>query len=121
MARFERVKPLENFWIVDTPEGHCIGSGAWEVALRWSWVDYSGGRSVIAPPGPPPANAPFLDLSGVQTDITFGLNWYWNPYSRMSLNYIHAFNSYSANVVLPDAAGLTPDMGTIAVRWQVDF
>ena len=113
LARFERVRPLENFWIVDTPEGQCIGSGAWEVAARWSWVDYSGGLGVPAATAAPAA-FPAGSLSGVQNDFTFGVNWYWNPHARMTLNYIHAFNSYT---VTPG----TPDAGILALRWQVDF
>jgi hypothetical protein len=38
----------------------------------------------------------------------------------MMLNYIHAFNSYSVAPV-GAAAGLTPDMGIVALRWQLDF
>jgi phosphate-selective porin OprO/OprP len=113
LARFERVRPLENFWIVDTCEGNCIGSGAWEVAVRWSWVDYSGALGVPAAAVAPGA-LPAVSLSGVQTDFTLGVNWYWNPHARMMFNYIHAFNSYT---VTPG----TPDVGILALRWQVDF
>lgn len=114
MARFERVKPLENFWIVNTPDGNCIGSGAWEVAVRWSWVDYSGALGIPAAAATPFGAFPAADLSGVQNDITVGLNWYWNPHSRMMLNYIQAFNSYT---LIP----ATPDEGILALRWQMDF
>jgi phosphate-selective porin OprO/OprP len=117
MARFERVKPLENFWIVNTPDGNCIGSGAWEVAFRWSWVDYADAIGTPADGATPFFAFPAADLSGVQTDFTVGLNWYWNPHARMMLNYIHAFNSYS----IAPAAALTPDVGILALRWQVDF
>jgi phosphate-selective porin OprO/OprP len=110
LARFERVMPLENFWIVNTPDGNCIGSGAWEVAVRWSWVDYADPVGAIGANVAPAGQ----DLSGVQNDITVGLNWYWNPYTRMMLNYIHAYNSY-ANIAP------TPELDIIALRWQVDF
>jgi phosphate-selective porin OprO/OprP len=105
---FDRVTPLENFWIVNTPEGRCIGTGAWEAAIRWSWVDVSD----IAPggilfPGP-------VDLAGTENNLTLGLNWYWNPYTRMMFNYIHAWDAYSVG-------GQRPGLDIMALRWQVDF
>jgi phosphate-selective porin OprO/OprP len=96
---FGRVKPLENFWIVDTPEGPCMGTGAWEAAFRWSYLDLSNGASPI---------------SGIQNDVTLGVNWYWNPYTKMMFNYIHSWNSYS-NIPV------TPELDILAVRWQFDF
>jgi phosphate-selective porin OprO/OprP len=96
---FDRVTPLENFWIVNTPEGRCIGSGAWEAAIRWSWVDVSDGATT--------------PIAGTENDLTLGLNWYWNPYTRMMFNYIHAWDSYSL--------GGQPELDILAVRWQVDF
>jgi phosphate-selective porin OprO/OprP len=98
-AAFDRVKPLENFWIVKTPDGRCCGRGAWELAARWSYLDLSG-----------TGNA----LSGTQNDMTFGVNWYMNPYTRMMFNYIHAWNSYTNNA-------LRPETDIWAVRLQVDF
>jgi phosphate-selective porin OprO/OprP len=98
-SAFDRVKPLENFWIVNTPEGNCIGTGAWELTARWSYLDMSG---------------TFDDESGVQNNWTLGVNWYWNPYARMMLNYIQARNTYSNGD--PQA---TTDM--LVMRWQVDF
>jgi phosphate-selective porin OprO/OprP len=77
----------------------CIGTGAWEAAVRWSFLDLSG--------------TPDFE-SGIQHDVTFGVNWYWNPYARMMFNYIHAANSYSNH-------GLLPDTDIFAIRWQVDF
>jgi phosphate-selective porin OprO/OprP len=98
-AAFDRVKPLENFWIVNTPEGRCVGTGAWELAFRYSFLDITGTADAE---------------SGVQNDITLGVNWYWNPYTRMMFNYIHAANTYSNNA-------LNSDTDILALRWQVDF
>ncbi len=96
---FDRVTPLENFWVVSTPEGRCVGTGAWEAAIRWSYVDTSDGATT--------------PISGTENDVTMGLNWYWNPYARMMFNYIHSWNSYSG--------GGKPEVDIFAVRWQVDF
>ena len=98
-AVFDRITPLENFWIVNTPDGRCLGTGAWEAAMRWSFLDLSGTGD---------------DESGIQHDVTLGVNWYWNPYARMMFNYIHSWNSYSNG----DPTG---ELDILAMRWQVDF
>jgi phosphate-selective porin OprO/OprP len=105
---FDRVTPLENFWIVNTPDGRCCGTGAWEAAIRWSWVDVSDGGGGFPFPGP-------SNLAGTENNITLGMNWYWNPHARMMFNYIHAYDSYVAG---PAAK---PELDILAVRWQVDF
>ncbi len=51
------------------------GWGAWELALRWSQLDLNDG--VIA--------------GGRLNDLTAGLNWYLNQYTKFQFNYIHAF------------------------------
>jgi phosphate-selective porin OprO/OprP len=64
---FSRVKPKENYAFGG-------GTGAWEVALRYSSID--------------------LDDSSVDggelDNITTGLNWYLNPNTRLMCNYVHA-------------------------------
>jgi len=107
MGAFDRVTPLENFWIVNTPEGRCIGTGAWELAVRWSYVDMTDGGGGI----------PFgsFGMAGRENNVTFGVNWYWNPHARMMFNYIHAQDNY---VVTP---ATNPEMDIFAIRWQVDF
>ncbi len=72
------------------------GSGAWEVAARISSLD--------------------LDDDGTDggelDDLTFGVNWYLNPNTRLMLDYILAD--------LDPAAG-APDGRTkiLAFRWQI--
>jgi phosphate-selective porin OprO and OprP len=63
---FDGVRPKRKFeWGGD-------GWGAWEVALRLSTVDLSGGAA----------------SGGRQIDLTAGLNWYINDESRLMLNYV---------------------------------
>jgi phosphate-selective porin OprO/OprP len=72
---FDRVIPFENFFRVRTEEGPiATGRGAWEVAARWSYIDLTDENI----------------QGGVLHDITLGLNWYLNPYTRVKWEYIHA-------------------------------
>ncbi len=72
---FDRVIPFENFFRVRTEEGTIAnGRGAWEVAARWSYIDLTDENIE----------------GGVLHDITLGLNWYLNPYTRVKWEYIHA-------------------------------
>ena len=70
----DRIKPFENFFLVDTCcDGVQGGWGAWQIAYRWSYADFNddniqGGRG---------------------TSHTLGLNWYWNAYARMQFNAIY--------------------------------
>lgn len=99
-AAFGRVRPFENFFRVRTEDG-CVqtGRGAWEVACRLSYVDLSdasvrGGRVV---------------------DGTFGLNWYFNPYTRLMFNYVH---SKTSNTDLGPGTGI---VDVVESRFQIDF
>ena len=69
------MKPFEDFFRVWTKSGICTGTGAWEVAVRGSWIDLNDD-----------------DIRGGElTDVTLGVNWYMNAYAKMQFNYIHAF------------------------------
>ena len=69
------------------------GWGAWEVALRYSFIDLDD--SAIS--------------GGTLSDITFGLNWHPNPATRVMLNYV------SANLKDVGQAGI------FMIRFGVDF
>jgi hypothetical protein len=68
------VQVHEPFFRVGTDCGICTGSDAWEVALRWSYLDLNDGA----------IQGGYLD------DTTVGLNWYLHAYMRMMFNYIYA-------------------------------
>lgn len=62
-----RVVPRSDF-------GKC-GSGAWEIAGRWSMLDLND-----------------ADIHGGRLNTTtLGLNWYLNQFTKFQFNYIHAF------------------------------
>jgi phosphate-selective porin OprO/OprP len=71
---FDRVMPFEEFFLVRTSRGVRAGLGAWELAARVSHLE--------------------LNDAGVRggrlTELTFGVNWYMNPYLRLTFNYAHA-------------------------------
>ncbi len=77
---FDRVKPYEPFFLVNTSDGVAGGLGAWEIAARWSFSD-------LNVPG---------EVPGTQENVTLGLNWYLNPYSRMMLNYVHSISDVTS-------------------------
>jgi phosphate-selective porin OprO/OprP len=68
-----RVKPFENFFAVCDCNGYPQrGMGAWQVAARYSYADFSD-----------------QDIQGGRgRALTLALNWYWNPYARMQFNYL---------------------------------
>ncbi|MBS0207999.1 MAG: hypothetical protein JSS27_03500 [Planctomycetes bacterium] len=72
-ATFDRVQPLTEFFRVRTRRGIGMGLGAVEIASRVSQLNLSD--QGIA--------------GGRMTDVTIGLNWYLNPYTRVTTNYIH--------------------------------
>lgn len=74
-AIFDRVEPLRPF--LKYGSGECVefGPGAWQIGTRLSQVNLNSGAI----------------QGGKQTDLTVALNWYLNPYTRVSFNYVHAF------------------------------
>jgi phosphate-selective porin OprO and OprP len=58
------------------------GSGAVELALRYSTLDLSGGRI----------------QGGNANDVTFGANWYLTDYTRLMFNWVHFDVDNSAQV-----------------------
>jgi len=70
----DRVKPFENFFVVNRCGGGWGGGwGAWQVALRYSYLDLTD-----------------HDIrGGVQNNATLGLVWYMNPYASLQVNAIY--------------------------------
>ncbi len=83
--------------VPNRPFSRAGGAGAWELAARWSFIDLNNEN--IA--------------GGRLNDLTFGINWYLNRFTKFQLNYIHAFLS------TPGVG--ESDAGIVALRAQVDF
>jgi phosphate-selective porin OprO/OprP len=96
----DRIKPFHNF--IKSPAGNegdeeCCGLGAWELAVRWSYIDLNA-----------------HDIQGGRlNDLTVGLNWYLNAYAKVQFNYIRAMlDNPTFNDSVTDIFGL---------RAQFDF
>ena len=106
-----RVKPFENFFLVDRCcGGHGGGWGAWQVAARYSYGDFSDEDI----------------LGGVGNSFTFGLNWWWTPHSRVQFNYIYGNidnrdPATTGGDALPAGVGTSGDYNTFGTRFMVDF
>ncbi len=73
-ASLGKLKPFENFWLVNNCAGETEGGwGAWQVAARYSYGDLTD-EGVFG---------------GIGSAGTFGINWWWNENSRLQMNYIH--------------------------------
>lgn len=101
-----RVVPHRDFYLARRRcgGGQCCGLGAWQVALRWSYADFSD-RDI---------------QGGVGESLTAGLNWHWTPYAQMQFNYI--YGEITNNDL--NAAGGSPNAGDyhiLGTRLLVDF
>ncbi len=102
-----RPKPFQNFWIVNTCDD-CTeaGWGAWQIAARYSFADFND-----------------HDIYGGQSDIlTIGLNWYWNPNSRLQFNYLHGqiSNSNTSRAAMSGGPA-SGNFNSFGARFMVDF
>jgi phosphate-selective porin OprO/OprP len=105
------VKPFTEFFGLGAHKGMC-GWGAWEIAARWSYLNLSNtpdpANVLLGVPGPPPVPNP-----GVLNESTVALNWWWNQYTRVQFNWIHA--------MLDNNARGFSAMDIFATRFQVEF
>ena len=98
---FRRVKPFENFFRVRTAEGDvAMGKGAWEIGYRYSYLDLNSGGV----------------YGGLVGNHTLGLNWYFNPYTRLMLNYVDNTSTSGDPAVVP-----VTTQHIFETRVQIDF
>jgi len=84
--------------------GKSTGWGAWQVAARYSYADFSD-----------------EDVFGGQGQaLTLGLNWLWNSHASVQLNYIRGEISDRQEVVGPTTY-TEGDYGVLGLRFRVDF
>ena len=103
-----RVKPHEDFFLVDTcDDGVDGGWGAWQVALRYSYLDLNDADI----------------FGGVANSTTLGVNWYWNDNAGMQFNWVRGDIRDSAVVAGVGGAGPPVDSNydILGVRFRLDF
>ena len=73
-GRYDRVKPLEPFFLVRDENGDlACGLGAWELIYRYAYIDLND-----------------REMTGGQYgEHTVGVNWYWNSNVKIQFNYIN--------------------------------
>jgi phosphate-selective porin OprO/OprP len=83
------------------------GFGAWEVAARWSYLDLTD-REI---------------RGGSMENLTFGLNWYVNPYCKCVFNYIHSWSESRQirNGSIIGGTLIASQTDAFGMRCQVDF
>jgi phosphate-selective porin OprO/OprP len=107
----DRTVPFEPFFWVDSCGGSICGWGAWEVAFGYSWVDLEDGEDIVATVPGTAANR----RRGFNHDFVVGVNWYHNPWSRITINYEHEIVDFVSGAVPDSHANI------FGVRWQVDW
>jgi phosphate-selective porin OprO/OprP len=106
------VKPFADFFGLGQDKWMC-GWGAWELALRWSYLNLAATNvdpaNIVLPiAGPPPNPNP-----GAVNQSTVALNWWWNQYTRVQFNWIHS--------MLDNNARGFSAMDIYAARFQIEF
>lgn len=104
----DRVKPLENFFVVDRCTGGTgRGWGALAMALRYDYLDLSDS-----------------DIRGGQGHaFTAGLNWYWTAYSKLQTNLVwgEVNNGGQGLSSTPLGAGIDGEYTILGMRYMIDF
>ena len=94
-----RVTPTENFFM--GPDGDAGGWGAWQLALRWSYADFTDEGIT----------------GGVGEALTFGVNWHWIPNARVQFNFIDG-RIADREASITNGGG---DYQIIGTRFMIDF
>ncbi len=96
-ATFDKMKPCRNFG--------CDGAGQWELALRYSALDLEDEQV----------------YGGVLRNVTLGVNWYLNPNTRITFNYVYADgeNVRTGGGRAAAPSGVDGDLHQFGVRFQI--
>ncbi len=75
---YDRVRPISNFYAVRGPHGIISAPGAWEIGIRYDYLDLTHGGI----------------NGGTYNALTLGLNWHLNPTMRVQWNYVYATRDF---------------------------
>ena len=101
---FEKVRPYTNFFKPNKCDGGISGMGAWQVGIRYNYLDLNDQG----------INGGILD------NWTAGVNWFWNPNLKWQFNYSNTDRDVAA-VAIP---AISPGSGRIqgfGTRLAFDF
>ena len=107
-----RIKPSKNLFLSEGSDSQKMGSGAWQIAVRYSYTHLSD-----------------QDVrGGVGHNLTAGLNWYFNAFSRLQLNYVRgqisdqaASGTPTTNMIAQSTNAPRAEYDIIGARLMVDF
>ena len=104
----DRVKPFENFFLVDRCRGGTgKGLGALAIALRYDYLDLTDS-----------------DIQGGRGwAMTAGLNWYWTAYSKIQTNFIWGDirDAGEDQASSPATTGVGGDFTILGMRYMIDY
>jgi len=106
-----RTKPNENFFSVkDCCGNRAMGLGAWQVAVRYSYADYTDDNV----------------FGGVGEAVTLAMNWWWNDHARMQFNYINGeiregMAGTAVDPALNIPQGQSGNYDIFGARFMIDF
>ncbi len=98
LGAIDRVIPFANV-------GSHGGTGAWELACRWSYIDLNDNNL----------------RGGTLQNLTAGVNWYLNPYCKWVFNYIHSWSNARDFFPSPAAGNIKSETDAFGTRLQLDF
>ena len=79
----------------------------------------------VPEPSSDPVTGYFTISGGVMNDLTFGVNWFCNPFCKVVFNYIHSWRqspSNPPNTVIPaPTTALASEVNAFGIRTQMDF
>jgi phosphate-selective porin OprO/OprP len=97
-AVFGRVIPYRPFFFVQGENGHMFSCGAWQVGLRYSYMDLNDNGI----------------LGGQLNEITAGLNWFLNPNFKIQWNYSWTHRT-------APTSGANGEVNAVGMRLAFDF
>jgi phosphate-selective porin OprO/OprP len=105
-----RTVPHENAFVARNEDGTwCHGRGAVQLLARYTYLDLVSGSPPLTP-----ASTSSGAQAGKQQDVTLGINWYLNPETIISFNYVW---THLDSVV----AGASGNIQGVGVRLHFDF